>query len=42
MILADLALRIGPQPSFTQRLALYWFVTAVTCSGEIDVCSLHG
>ena len=33
VILADLALRIGPQPSFVQRLALYWFVTAVTCAG---------
>ena len=34
VILADLVLRIGPQPSFAQRLALYWFVTAVTCAGE--------
>ena len=33
VILADLVLRIGPQPSFGQRVALFWFVTAVTCAG---------
>jgi len=33
VILADLVLRIGPQPSFGQRVALFWFVTAITCAG---------
>ncbi len=47
VILADLVLRIGPQPSFVQRVALFWFVTAVTCAGvcwtattPIDVSSV--
>ena len=33
VLLAGVALGIGPQPSFCQRLALFQFVAAVTCTG---------
>ena len=33
VILADVTLGIGPRPSHRQRLALFSFVTAVTCCG---------